>query len=87
MTALEALEEITRLSDIDIEDSSDTTMDFDEEEDEQHLLIDPIHDQEDAGRLPPLQLRSSLLLRVKMVQKKMRCISHLPVNNGLPQDP
>ncbi|MED6234055.1 hypothetical protein ATANTOWER_021295 [Ataeniobius toweri] len=30
------------------EDSSDTTVDFDEE-DEQLLLIDPIHDQEDAG--------------------------------------
>ncbi|MED6235269.1 hypothetical protein ATANTOWER_021731 [Ataeniobius toweri] len=49
MTALEALEEINRLSDIDIVDSSDTTVDFDEEEDEQLLLIDPIHDQEDAG--------------------------------------
>ncbi|MED6232769.1 hypothetical protein ATANTOWER_002219 [Ataeniobius toweri] len=48
MTALEALEEITRLSDIDIEDSSDTTVDFDEKEDEQLLLIDLIHDQ-DAG--------------------------------------
>ncbi|MED6246238.1 hypothetical protein ATANTOWER_014774 [Ataeniobius toweri] len=49
MTALEALEEITRLRDIDIEDSSDTTVDFDEEEYEQLLLIDPIHNQEDAG--------------------------------------
>ncbi|MEQ2256657.1 hypothetical protein ILYODFUR_026350, partial [Ilyodon furcidens] len=59
MTALEALEEITRLSDIDIEDSSDTTVDFDEKEDEQLLLIDLIHDQ-DAGpsgrakTLPPI---------------------------------
>ncbi|MED6246346.1 hypothetical protein ATANTOWER_016385, partial [Ataeniobius toweri] len=44
MSALEVLEEITRLSDTDIEDSSDTTVDFDEEEDEQLLLIDPIHD-------------------------------------------
>ncbi|MEQ2239745.1 Anoctamin-8 [Ilyodon furcidens] len=43
MTALEALEEITRWSDIDIVDSSDTAVDFDEEEDEQLLLIDP-HD-------------------------------------------
>ncbi|MED6243732.1 hypothetical protein ATANTOWER_025873 [Ataeniobius toweri] len=37
------------MSDIDMVDSSDTAVDFDEEEDKQLLLIDPIHDQEDAG--------------------------------------
>ncbi|KAK5617003.1 hypothetical protein CRENBAI_005480 [Crenichthys baileyi] len=49
MTALEALEEINRLSNIDIVDFSDTPVDFDEEEDEQLFPFDPIHDQEDAG--------------------------------------
>ncbi|MED6270153.1 hypothetical protein CHARACLAT_007063, partial [Characodon lateralis] len=42
--------------------------------------------QEDGRCLPPLQLRPSLLLRVKLVQKKMRCISHLPVSYSPPQD-
>ncbi|MEQ2223277.1 hypothetical protein ILYODFUR_035098 [Ilyodon furcidens] len=70
MTALEALGEINRLSDIDM-DSSDTAVDFDEEEDEQLLLIDPIHDQEDAGPsgtakiLPPTASLQPLCLQKK----------------------
>ncbi|MED6245976.1 hypothetical protein ATANTOWER_011053 [Ataeniobius toweri] len=39
LTALEALEEVARTSDIEIEDSSDTSVDFDEEADKQLLLI------------------------------------------------
>ncbi|MEQ2289915.1 hypothetical protein AMECASPLE_038111 [Ameca splendens] len=81
MCTLEALENILLGSDHEVEDSSDSSVDFEVEEDEE-LLQDPFHDSciftarrrkdhlaLNGPSLPLLGLRLYLLLQVTMVHR------------------
>ncbi|MEQ2226007.1 hypothetical protein ILYODFUR_023281 [Ilyodon furcidens] len=50
ISTLEALKKNLQSSDPEVEDSSDSSVDFEVKEDEKPLLRDPVHDQEEAGQ-------------------------------------
>ncbi|MED6269842.1 hypothetical protein CHARACLAT_003800 [Characodon lateralis] len=93
MAVFEALEQLWNNSDVETEESLDISEISEEEEEEDFFLMDPVHDQEQAGpfetqesSLPPLCLSLYLLLLGTMVQKKKMSISHLPIIYVVPQD-